>query len=60
VQVSDVKIFDNLTIKRVANGWTIAPGIGAAQEFVHVYTTPNELAEHVRVWAYAILNEPIS
>jgi hypothetical protein len=43
---------DLLTIRRVANGWTIAPGPGA-QEFVHVATTPKQVAEHVEKWAAA-------
>lgn len=41
---------DRLTIRRVANGWIIAPGPGA-DEFTHVATSPSELADHVLKWA---------
>lgn len=43
---------DSLTIRRVANGWIIAPGPGA-NEFTHVAQTPAALAEHVAKWASA-------
>ncbi len=46
---------DTLTIRRVANGWVIAPGPipGTTNAFVHVYTTPADLAKHVEAWATA-------
>lgn len=43
---------DSLTIRRVANGWIIAPGPGA-NEFTHVALTPADLAKHVAAWADA-------
>lgn len=46
------EVADKLTLRRVANGWIIEPGPGAA-EFTHVATTPAELAAHVSAWATA-------
>jgi hypothetical protein len=44
---------DILTIKRVANGWVIQPGVSQSNEFTHVAKSADDLAEHVRVWAQA-------
>jgi hypothetical protein len=44
---------DTLQIRRVANGWIVSPGQLADREFVHVYSTPAELAAHVEHWASA-------
>ena len=41
---------DRLTVRRVANGWTVYAGPGG-DEFEHVYVTPDELAKHVLTWA---------
>lgn len=46
------EIIDRLTLRRVANGWIIAPGPGA-DEFTHIAATPDDLAEHVKKWAAA-------
>jgi hypothetical protein len=43
---------DTLTIRRVANGWIMAPGPGA-NAFTHVALTPADLAKHVAAWAAA-------
>jgi hypothetical protein len=47
-----------LTIKRVANGWIVAPGPGS-QEFTHVYSDPEALAVHVAEWAAAQVSSTI-
>jgi hypothetical protein len=44
---------DSVTIRRVANGWVIQPAGRGPDEFTHVATTPEDLAEHVAKWARA-------
>ena len=45
---------DRLTIRRVANGWVIQPGIGT-DEITHIAATPDDLAKHISLWAKAQL-----
>lgn len=47
------EVVDTLTMRRVANGWVISPGMGFCTEFTHVATTPADLAKHVEAWASA-------
>lgn len=51
--LKEASVADQLTLRRVANGWVILPGGGTINEFTHVAATPDELAEHVRKWAQA-------
>lgn len=44
---------ERLTLRRVANGW-IVQAAAAGDEFTHVHTTPDQLAEHVKKWAAAV------
>lgn len=48
-----IDIRDTLTIRRVANGWVIQPGVSSDQQFLHVAVAPEQVAEYVRGWAAA-------
>ena len=48
---------DMLTLRRVANGFVIAPN--SANEQIFVANTPSELASHVLMWAEAQVKPPI-
>lgn len=45
---------DPLSVRRVANGWIIAPGQNI-NDFTHIHiaATPEDLAEHILKWAKA-------
>jgi len=43
---------DRLTVRRVANGWVVHPGL-ESDEYLHIYSTPEGVAEHVERWAEA-------
>lgn len=49
---------DALTLRRVVNGWIIAPHPCSPDAFTHVATTPEDLARHVMAWAQAQI-EPL-
>jgi hypothetical protein len=43
-------VMESLTIRRIANGWTVLAG-KAATDILHLAITPEALAQYVASWA---------